>query len=645
MNTAQSSVSVGARSLYSTAAASNSAIDPQDFLLVYNEQLDYGNTPPVDRKFFDTIDGLEACKAMSGWKVDHFKKLIVGLQPMGKHCFMVQCRGPNEMKAFYDKIPSVRLFGTRLFLGASAENCGMKIDMNLTRVRIEGLPSAIPDRYAIEKLEKYGVPDKKSEKERIRDGPWKGFEYGTRIFYMKHIEDELGLPLVFYIKNVKVRVFHPGQVRGREREFEECRRRGGADVEAELCRREEERKQYRENKRREWISSKQEKESLKETDEQEGVYDEDDEGDARKYKASGGPARPQTPDDGILGSMKSFLKKYDDCIREGTQADSVDGQHSLGQPKSKTRRRGRDRWPEMSEREWELAHEEQDRLLAQEKHQEKRKLQEVEKVRKQEAIDLVRKMSEEVREGNQTKEAGEHRGKGISTTGQVRQGQLRNGNKKQRNTGDKIESDTGDVGQYTGQTLEPSQNRASLNYIEIHHAESEVESENKDGMQSPEKERTDEINHVDTDRLRETPRATFVEQIEKTERRNDEESDKQDYGKNTEIKGDIDRKCDTDSDIDPTTDADTDTDTERKEDTDTDNDMDLRADINKGKNGNEDADKDDADDMTNSEVANLKEATTPLVKGPDPGSKRKVDQRSPTEIGGSSSKKTLLQTQ
>ena len=58
-------------------------------------------------------------------------------------------------------------------------------------------------------------------------------------------------------------------------------------------------------------------------------------------------------------------------------------------------------------------------------------------------------------------------------------------------------------------------------------------------MQSPEKERTDEINHVDTDRLRETPRAAFVEQIEKTERRNDEESDKQDYGKNAEIKGDM----------------------------------------------------------------------------------------------------------
>ena len=141
------------RAMYGKVAASEVA-DPQDFLLVYNEQLEYGNTPPVDRKYFDAIDGLEACKAMSGWRVGEFKKSIVELQPMSKHCFTVQCRGLSEMRSFYQKIPSVKLFGSRLFSGDTAENCGMKIDPNTTRIRIEGLPAAIPDKYAIEKLEK-----------------------------------------------------------------------------------------------------------------------------------------------------------------------------------------------------------------------------------------------------------------------------------------------------------------------------------------------------------------------------------------------------------------------------------------------------------------------------------------------------------
>ena len=55
----------------------------------------------------------------------------------------------------------------------------------------------------------------------MRNGMWKNFETGTRVFFMKYIEDELGLPPVFFIKNERVRVFHQGQVRGKEREREE----------------------------------------------------------------------------------------------------------------------------------------------------------------------------------------------------------------------------------------------------------------------------------------------------------------------------------------------------------------------------------------------------------------------------------------
>ena len=88
--------------LYSSVAKSNQ-VDMQDYLLVYNEELGYGNTPPVDRQFFNTVDGLEACKSASNWNVDAFRRLISGLQPLGKHCFSVQCRGPNEMKTFYEK--------------------------------------------------------------------------------------------------------------------------------------------------------------------------------------------------------------------------------------------------------------------------------------------------------------------------------------------------------------------------------------------------------------------------------------------------------------------------------------------------------------------------------------------------------------
>ena len=236
--------------LYSRVVQSK-PVDMQDFLLVYNEELDYGNTPPIDRQFFNTVDGLDACKHASNWPVESFKRLITGLQPMGKHCFTVQCRGANEMKTFYDKIPSVLLFGNRLFIGATAESCGMKLDPNLIRIKIEGLLAAIPDSSVREKLEKYGVVEKmKTERERVRNGIWKNFETGTRYFFMKFINNELGLPPVFYIKNERVRVFHQGQVRGKERDREERKRRGESDIELEMTRRQDEMKKYRETRER-----------------------------------------------------------------------------------------------------------------------------------------------------------------------------------------------------------------------------------------------------------------------------------------------------------------------------------------------------------------------------------------------------------
>ena len=204
---------------YSTVVGNKQ--DQQDYLLVYNEQLELGNTPPIDRLFFNAVDGLEACAEKNGWGPEEFKKLISGLQPMGKHCFTVQCKGREETKSFFEKTHTVQVFGTRVFVGATAESCGMKIDPDLIRIRIDDLPAAIPDKYVHEKLGKYGIVGPKAEKDRIREGKWKGFENGTRFYYMKHIEDtEMGLPPVFYVKNQRVRVSHQGQLRGRERERE-----------------------------------------------------------------------------------------------------------------------------------------------------------------------------------------------------------------------------------------------------------------------------------------------------------------------------------------------------------------------------------------------------------------------------------------
>ena len=52
----------------------------------------------------------------------------------------------------------------------------MKLDPNLIRVRIEGLPAAIPDDAVREKLAKFGVVDEnRTERERIRMGRGRAF--------------------------------------------------------------------------------------------------------------------------------------------------------------------------------------------------------------------------------------------------------------------------------------------------------------------------------------------------------------------------------------------------------------------------------------------------------------------------------------
>jgi len=87
------------------------------------------------------------------------------------------------------------------------------------KITLCGLPNTMPDEIVLGKLQQYGVPDKtkRSERETIKNGKWRDFQNGNRIFYMKTILSSFGMPQGFRLKGRWIRVFHYGQLRGRER--------------------------------------------------------------------------------------------------------------------------------------------------------------------------------------------------------------------------------------------------------------------------------------------------------------------------------------------------------------------------------------------------------------------------------------------
>lgn len=188
------------------------------FTLVYNEI-----TAVDDQPFFRTEDGLDACARKNTWTVDTFKEKILGLQPMGKHSFIVRCKGEKERDEFLKCTPNVLISGNREFLGGQAD---ARLEPSIIRVRIQDLLPEVPDDLVIAKLRKYGKVEKNTELEKIRSGKLKDFENGTRVFYMSDLSDkELGLPPSFYVKGHRVRIHHAGQIKGKERwEAEEKRR-------------------------------------------------------------------------------------------------------------------------------------------------------------------------------------------------------------------------------------------------------------------------------------------------------------------------------------------------------------------------------------------------------------------------------------
>jgi hypothetical protein len=56
----------------------------------------------------------------------------------------------------------------------------------------------MPDEIVLGKLQQYGMPDKakRSERETIKNGKWRDFQNGNRIFYMKTIHSPFGMPQV-----------------------------------------------------------------------------------------------------------------------------------------------------------------------------------------------------------------------------------------------------------------------------------------------------------------------------------------------------------------------------------------------------------------------------------------------------------------
>ena len=90
----------------------------------------------------------------------------------------------------------------------------------------------------------------------LRAGKWSGFRNGNRLFYMKEIKDELGMPMGFRLKGRWIRCFHFGQVRGLERERAEVERKGDYPDDEEIRKRGDqarERVKRKEERRQEWL--------------------------------------------------------------------------------------------------------------------------------------------------------------------------------------------------------------------------------------------------------------------------------------------------------------------------------------------------------------------------------------------------------
>ena len=192
---------------------------PQEFLLRYEEDLDYGHAAPGDRPFFSTEEGLDACEKTNGWNPSVMKTYISGLQTFGRHTFDVQCRGKDQMERWLERTPVVYLGPGRKFVGGEAGSLDVS-KKGYFKITLSNLPSAISDEVVFGKLKQYGIPDdtRKSEMDVIRYGKWRGFQTGNRVFYMKKIDGELGMPVGFRLKGKWIRCFHYGQVRGMERE-------------------------------------------------------------------------------------------------------------------------------------------------------------------------------------------------------------------------------------------------------------------------------------------------------------------------------------------------------------------------------------------------------------------------------------------
>ena len=200
---------------------------PQQFLLRYEEDLEYGLRAPRERPFFTTEEGLDACERVNGWNPNVMRNYITGLQTFGRHVFEVQCKGQDQMNKWMEKTPVVYLGPGRRFIGGEAGALDVS-KQAFFKITLSNLPSAIGDDVVFGKLRQYGMPDetRNSEMDVIKYGKWKGYQTGNRVFYMKTIAGELGMPVGFRLKGKWIRCFHFGQVRGMEREEAENKMRG-----------------------------------------------------------------------------------------------------------------------------------------------------------------------------------------------------------------------------------------------------------------------------------------------------------------------------------------------------------------------------------------------------------------------------------
>ena len=197
---------------------------PQNYLLRYEEDLEHGQMAPRDRPFFTTEEGLDACEKINGWNPTIMKNYNTGAQTFGRHVFEVRCKGQSQMDMWLEKTPVVNFGPGRRFIGGVAGALDVSKQAYF-KITLSNLPSAIGDDVVFGKLRQYGMPDesRKSEMDAIKYGKWRGYQTGNRVFYMKTIHGELGMPVGFRLKGMWIRCFHYGQVRGVEREEAESK--------------------------------------------------------------------------------------------------------------------------------------------------------------------------------------------------------------------------------------------------------------------------------------------------------------------------------------------------------------------------------------------------------------------------------------